>query len=161
MMNALKAQRSSQPWNMVPSICTRGVAKFALCGRTYKVLLERQVETSRGDLDRVFGTRAPMRILIESGPESEWVAQALEALGHEAVVADPNYAAMYGTRSRKIKTDRRDVAALAEACRTGVYRPAHRASGVTRTAAAALTRPHPLRAAAHGDDQSAAGVGAG
>ncbi len=93
--------------------------------------------------------------------ESEWVAQALEALGHEAVVADPNYAAMYGTRSRKIKTDRRDVAALAEACRTGVYRPAHRASGVTRTARQRLrVRTHCVRHA-HGDDQSAAGVGAG
>ena len=28
------------------------------------------------------------------------------------IVADPNYAPMYGHRSRRIKTDRRDVAAL-------------------------------------------------
>ena len=35
---------------------------------------------------------------------------------------------MYGSRTRRIKTDRRDVAALTEACRTGVYRLAHRVS---------------------------------
>jgi transposase len=60
------------------------------------------------------------------------VAQHLETLGHEVVVVDPNYAAMYGARSRKIKTDKRDVAALALANRRGVFRPAHRASAAAR-----------------------------
>ena len=49
------------------------------------------------------------------------------------IVADPNYAPMYGSRSRKIKTDKRDVAALAIACRRGIYRAAHRASAAART----------------------------
>jgi transposase len=35
---------------------------------------------------------------------------------------------MYGHRSRRIKTDRRDVAALTEACHHGTYRLAHRKS---------------------------------
>jgi transposase len=39
---------------------------------------------------------------------------------------------MYGQRQRRIKTDRRDVAALAEACRLGIYRAAHRVSAVQR-----------------------------
>jgi len=56
------------------------------------------------------------------------VAQHLEELGHEGIVADPNYGAMYGHRSRRIKTDRRDVAALTEACQQGTYRLAHRRS---------------------------------
>jgi transposase len=60
------------------------------------------------------------------------VAQALEAVGHEVVVVDPNYAPMYGDVQRRIKTDRRDVAALAEANRRGWYRPAHRTSSVQR-----------------------------
>ena len=63
-----------------------------------------------------------MRILLETGTESERVAQALEAAGHEVVVADPNYVPMYGELPRKVKTDRRDVAALAEANRRGWYR---------------------------------------
>jgi transposase len=49
------------------------------------------------------------------------------------IVADPNFGLMYGHRSRRVKTDRRDVAALAEACRHGIYRPAHRRSTRQRT----------------------------
>ena len=98
-----------------------------------RIVLERKIETTREDLARVFGPRARLRILIESSTESEWVAQQLEGLGHEVIVADPNDAAMYGSRSRKIKTDRRDGAALAEANRTGVYRRAHRASAASQT----------------------------
>jgi transposase len=32
------------------------------------------------------------RNLVEASTESEWVAQHLEALGHEVIVADPNFA---------------------------------------------------------------------
>ncbi len=39
---------------------------------------------------------------------------------------------MSGARARAVKTDRRDVAALAEACRRGIYRRAHRVSAVQR-----------------------------
>jgi transposase len=98
-----------------------------------RVVFERRIETSRAALTAVFGDRPLARVLVESSTESEWVAQHLEVLGQTVIVADPNYAAMYGTRSRKVKTDKRDVAALAEACRTGTYRAAHRASAATRT----------------------------
>ena len=51
-----------------------------------------------------------------------------------------------GPQSRKIKTDRRDVAALAEACRTGVYRHAHRASASARASRQRLrVRAHCVR----------------
>jgi transposase len=87
-----------------------------------------RIPTTRDRLQTTFEGRERMRILLEAATESEWVAQLLEALGHEVVVADPNYTRMYGERSRRIKTDRRDVAALADACRLGLYRPAHRRS---------------------------------
>jgi transposase len=96
------------------------------------VVLERRVTTTRERLTAVFGSRRAMRVLLESGTGSEWVAQHLEGLGHEVVVADPNYTPMYGSRTRRIKTDRRDVAALAEANRRGLYRPAHRVSAAQR-----------------------------
>jgi transposase len=48
------------------------------------------------------------------------------------VVADPNFTAMYGHRRRRVKTDRRDVTALAEACQRGCYRVAHRRSAPRR-----------------------------
>ena len=76
-----------------------------------------RIPTTRDRLQTTFEGRERMRILLEAATESEWVAQLLEALGHEVVVADPNYTRMYGERSRRIKTDRRDVAALADARR--------------------------------------------
>ncbi len=83
---------------------------------------------NRPNLDRYFGGRPQWRVLIESSTESEWVAQHLEGLGHEVVVADPNYAAMYGERNRRVKTDRRDADVMFEANRLGIYRKAHRRS---------------------------------
>jgi transposase len=97
-----------------------------------QVQLERRVDTTVAGLQAVFGAQTPMRVIIESSTDSEWVAQALEGWGHQAIVTDPNYLAMYATRSRRIKTDRRDVAALAEACRLGIYRVAHRVSAAQR-----------------------------
>ncbi|QRK11776.1 transposase [Archangium violaceum] len=72
--------------------------------------------------------RPKARVLLEASTESEWVARYLEERGHEVVVADPNFAPMYATRSRRVKTDKRDARSLAEACRLGAYRPAHRIS---------------------------------
>jgi transposase len=97
-----------------------------------KVRREQRVLTSAERLVAVFGSDGPMRILLEAGTESEWVAQALERAGHEVVVADPNYLPMYGELRRRVKTDRRDVAALAEANRRGWYRATHRVSRVHR-----------------------------
>jgi transposase len=97
-----------------------------------RVVREKRIVTGREELVRVFEGCAPLRILVETGTESEWVAQTLEAAGHEVIVADPNYAPMYGETQRRIKTDRRDVAALAEANRRGWYRAAHRTSAAQR-----------------------------
>ena len=93
---------------------------------------DQRVLTTRERLLHAFATAGPIRILLETGTESEWVAQALEGAGHEVIVADPNYAPMYGELSRKVKTDRRDVTALAEANRRGWYRAAHRTSPAQR-----------------------------
>jgi transposase len=99
---------------------------------------EQRIGTSRERFTAVFGNRAPARILLEASTESEWVAQCLEALGHEVIVADPNYAPMYATRSRRVKTDKRDARTLAEALRLGAYRPAHRVSAARRHVRAEL-----------------------
>lgn len=97
------------------------------------VLRDQRVVTTRERLVKGFDGLGTVRILLEAGTESEWVAQALEAAGHPVIVADPNYAPMYGERHRRVKTDRRDVAALAEANRRGWYRAAHRTSAAQRT----------------------------
>jgi transposase len=91
-------------------------------------LTERRIKSTRTSFDEMFADRPQARILVEASTESEWVACHLEALGHEVIVADPNFAPMYATRDKKIKTDKRDARALCEACRLGAYRPAHRTS---------------------------------
>jgi transposase len=101
-------------------------------------VLESRIRTDRERFTAVFGGRPRARILIEAMTESEWVARCLESLGHEVVVADPNFAAMYATRSRRVKTDRRDAVTLADACRLGAYRHAHRTSERQRQVRAEL-----------------------
>jgi len=102
-------------------------------------LIERRVRTAAEQFAEVLGARSRARIVIESATESEWVARCLEALGHEVIVADPNFAPMYAQRSRKVKTDRRDARALAEAALLGAYRPAHRLSDAQRHVRGRLT----------------------
>jgi transposase len=98
----------------------------------------RRFTLNRPNLDRFFAGRRRCRVLIESSTESEWVARHLEGLGHEVVVADPNYAPMYGERNRRVKTDRRDADVLFEANRLGIYREAHRRSEEQREVTAVL-----------------------
>ena len=101
-------------------------------------ITEQRIATSRERFTAVFGSRAPSRVLLEASTESEWVAQCLEGLGHEVIVADPIYAPMYATRSRRVKTDRRDARTLADALTLGAFRPAHRVSADRRHVRAEL-----------------------
>jgi transposase len=96
------------------------------------VLFETRVPTSRADLSDVLGPYRPARILLESSTPSEWVARHMESLGADVIVADPGFAPMYATRCKKVKTDKRDARALAQACRLGAYKPAHRLSDAQR-----------------------------
>jgi len=75
-------------------------------------ITDRRVATSRERFTAVFGGRPPAKILLEASTESEWVARHLESLGHEVLVADPNFAPMYANRSRRSKTDQRDARTL-------------------------------------------------
>ena len=95
-------------------------------------LIERRIPTSRAQFTKLLGKRPRCKILVEASNESEWVARHFEMLGHEVIVADPNYAPMYGHRTRRIKTDKRDAEALALACQAGHYRAAHRLSDEQR-----------------------------
>jgi hypothetical protein len=56
------------------------------------LVIDRRLATTRERLTAVFWGRPRMRILLEAATESEWVAQHLETLGHEVIVADPKRA---------------------------------------------------------------------
>jgi transposase len=101
-------------------------------------LIERRIATSRARFTAVLGARPRDRILLEAATESEWVARHLESLGHEVIVADPGFAPIYATRSRRVKTDKRDARTLCDACELGAYRPIHRVSEAQRHVRAEL-----------------------
>jgi len=110
-----------------------------LCvGHADGTITERRIVTSRERFTALFAAQPPARVLLEASTESEWVASHLESLGHTVIVADPNYAPMYATRSRRVKTDKRDARTLMEACGAGTYRPAHRLSAPRRHVRAEL-----------------------
>ncbi|MCE2903228.1 MAG: transposase [Gemmatimonadetes bacterium] len=101
-------------------------------------ITDRRISTSRDRFTAVFGERPRARILLEASTESEWVARHLESLGHEVIVADPNYAPMYANRLRRTKTDKREARTLMDACETGAWRPAYRLSEARRHVRAEL-----------------------
>lgn len=101
-------------------------------------IIELRIRSERGRFKEVLGARGKAKVLMEASTESEWVARCLEELGHEVVVADPNFAPMYGMRTRRVKTDKRDARALADACASGTYRKAHRTSEARRQTKALL-----------------------
>ena len=55
-------------------------------------LSERRIRTTAERFAAVLGDRPRARILLKASTESEWVARCLEGLGHEVIVADPNFA---------------------------------------------------------------------
>ncbi len=55
-------------------------------------LLEQRIRTEPARFVAVLSSRPRGRIVLELSTESEWVARCLEGLGHEVVVADPNFA---------------------------------------------------------------------
>jgi transposase len=103
-----------------------------------EVTYEIRIPTDRPNLSDILRSYQGARVLMEASTESEWVARHLETLGLEVIVADPNFAPMYATRSRKVKTDKRDARCLAQACKLGAYRPAHRLSDDRRRIRAQL-----------------------
>jgi transposase len=87
---------------MLASTCTRRKARLCILAESGEVP-ERRIRTVGERFATVLDNRSRARILIEASTDSEWVARCLEALGHEVIVADPNFALMYARRTRKVK----------------------------------------------------------
>jgi transposase len=132
-INALKAQRVRPAVEIIGIDVHKRESQICIVDSdSGVVVLEQRIATRADRIGEVLGRLSPARVLIEASTESEWVARCIEKLGHEVIVADTNFAAMYATRSKKVKTDKRDARTLAEACRLGAYRRAHRTSDEQR-----------------------------
>ncbi len=79
-------------------------------------MLERaSIPTTRAGLERWFGHRPPMRILLEASGSSPWVVRVLRELGHEVGGVDPRRIRLVAEST--LKTDRIDADTLAELAR--------------------------------------------
>lgn len=101
--------------------------------------LERRLATTPEALTEFFAGLERSKVLLEAYTSSEWIARLLEGLGHEVIVADPNFGPMYAQADKRIKTDKRDARALCEALRVGAYRATHRRSDENRALRAELS----------------------
>lgn len=80
-------------------------------------VVERAIATSPAGL-RFFAAQPPCRVVLEVGTHSPWVSRALEAMGHEVIVAHAS--AVYGARRRRKRNDRMDAEFLARQGRADV-----------------------------------------
>jgi len=70
-----------------------------------------RVRTTRAGLERWFARQAPARVVLEAGTHSPWASRALQALGHEVLVANPR--TLRGLYENDSKDDRVDAEYLA------------------------------------------------
>lgn len=79
-----------------------------------EILEEGSVATTRQALMSRFGGGRRMRIAVEAGTHSPWVAELLEELGHEVLVANPRRLRLiYGNRRKNDTVDARYLAQVA------------------------------------------------
>jgi transposase len=90
-----------------------------------EVVEEGTVPLEHLGLERAFAGREPTRIAIEVGTHSAWVSRALEAMGHEVVVANARQLRLISHSLKK--TDRLDAETLARLVRfdPALLKPIH------------------------------------
>jgi len=71
--------------------------------------------TNRERLERFFRGRKPMRVVMEAGGSSPWVARLVESCGHEVLVCNPRNVRVIAEST--LKTDERDAETLARLAR--------------------------------------------
>ena len=94
------------------------------------LLFERVCPTDEDGFRQVLRGYGRLRCVLEASPLSEWVADILEALGHEVIVIDPRKAK--AVICNKKKTDKLDARNLARMAATGWYTEVHRKSADAR-----------------------------
>ena len=108
--------------------------------RTYEINANGECEregtviTTVAGMTHYFGQRTRCRVVLEVGTHSPWVSRLLEALGHEAIVANPS-AMFAGAPRRRRRNDRLDARFLGRQGRADVtllYPITHRSADAQR-----------------------------
>jgi transposase len=80
-----------------------------LDGSNGELILESRFRSKPSALEGLFGSRAPVRVVLEAGGHSGWMSRALAKWGHEVFVANPRRIKL----SHHQKSDRVDAEMLA------------------------------------------------
>ena len=93
-----------------------------------RVLRRRSFSTTQAGYRRLFGGTARMRVVMESGGSTPWIARLLEQLGHDVVVVNPRRLRLIAEST--LKSDRVDAEILARLSRVdlGLLRPVYQRS---------------------------------
>jgi transposase len=92
----------------------------------------RVLRTEKEALRRWLSEEPRMRVVLESGASSHWVAEAVEELGHEVVVVDPRRTSAVAVAGGCKKTDALDASTLAWLSSKGALVPSFRSSPAMR-----------------------------
>jgi len=92
----------------------------------------RVLRTDRETLRRWLMMEPPMRVVLEAGASSHWVAETVEELGHEVVVVDPRRTSAVAVAGGCKKTDALDASTLAWLSSKGALVPSFRSSPAMR-----------------------------
>lgn len=84
---------------------------FVLDESTGEILAEGKERTRRADLERLFGRLDRVRVVLETGTHSAWIAALAEQCGHKTVVAQSSRVRLITSNHRK--SDRVDAELLA------------------------------------------------
>lgn len=104
-----------------PAARTAGVdlgdrgSHYAIVNADGVVIEEGELVNTPAGLGKVFAAETPMRIALETGAQSGWIARTLAAWGHEVLVA--NARELRGIWGGPRKNDRRDAEKLARYAR--------------------------------------------
>ena len=92
----------------------------------------RVIRTEREALRRWLSAEPRMRVVLESGASSHWVAEAVEQLGHEVIVVDPRRTSAVAVAGGCKKTDALDASTLAWLSSKDALVPSYRSSPAMR-----------------------------
>lgn len=92
-----------------------GASELCEVGESGEVMRRQRFATTQGGYRRRFAAASRMRVVLEAGGSTPWIARLLEELGHEVVVVNPRRLRLIAEST--LKSDRIDAEILARLSR--------------------------------------------
>lgn len=105
--------KDTKPWRGTTVGVDVGDSSCCLCvlDPDGEIIEESKIPTTPSALKARFSSREPVRVVLETGTHANWMHDALEAMGHEVIVADARSLRAISESDRK--DDRTDATKLA------------------------------------------------